>query len=468
MTMLVSTLILLLSITAADAAGIGVTYGRRATSLPPPAHVARFLARDTVVDRVRLLNADPLVLRGFAGTGLAVDVTVPNALVPRLADSIAFTRQWVRARVAPHVAAGTNVSRILVGREVISQANRALLLALVPAMQNLHAALVGASLDGQIQVSTAHSLAILAAPTTSPSAGRFREGYDAAVVKPLLSFLRATGAPFMVNAYPFYGLTNDTELDFALFRVGANGVMDAGSGLLYTNALDAQLDAVHSAMDRLGFGDVDVVVAETGWAWAGEEWEVGVGADHAADYNKNAIRHLGSGVGTPLRPNRTFEVSIFSLFDEDLKPGPLSQRHFGLFHTDMTPVYDAGILTAPEELGPVSSKITPAAPEPAPAPAPDASVAADSGGRRWCVPEPAADAALLQENIDFVCGQGGIDCGPIRPGGSCYEPDTLQGHAAYAMNLYFRSNGDHAFDCEFGHTGIVTAADPSFGGCNFT
>ena len=346
--MLGSIFILLLSIAAADAAGIGVTYGRRATRLPAPADVARFLARDTVVDRVRLLNADPLVMRAFAGTGLAVDVTVPNALLPRLADSPAFARRWVRGRVATHAAAGTNVSRILVGREVISQANRTLLLALVPAMQNLHAALVATSLHSQIKVSTASSLAILAAPTTSPSAGRFRDGYDAAVVKPLLSFLSATGAPFMVNAYPFYGLTGETPLDFALFRVGATGVMDAGSGLVYTNALDAQLDTVHSAMERLGYGDVDVVVSETGWPWAGEGWEVGVGADLAADYNRNAIRHLGSGVGTPLRPNRTFEVSIFSLFDEDLKPGPLSERHFGLFHADMTPVYDAGILTAPE------------------------------------------------------------------------------------------------------------------------
>ncbi|XP_051219119.1 glucan endo-1,3-beta-glucosidase [Lolium perenne] len=465
--MLGSVFIILLSIAAADAAGIGVTYGRRASSLPPPVDVARFLARGTIVDRVRLLNADPLALRAFAGTGLAVDMTVPNALVPRLADSVAFTRQWVRTRVAPLAAAGTNVSRILVGREVISQANRTLLLALVPAMQNLHAALVGASLDGKITVSTAHSLGVLDALTTSPSAGRFREGYDAAVVKPLLGFLRATGAPFMVNAYPFYGLTDDTPLDFALFRVGATGVMDTGSGLLYTNALDAQLDAVHSAMDRMGFGDVDVVVAETGWPWAGEDWEKGVGADLAGDYNRNAIRHLGSGVGTPLRPNRTFEVSIFSLFDEDLKPGPLSQRHFGLFHADMTPVYDAGILTAPEYVGPVSSKVTPAAAAAVPAPAPDAT-AADSGWRRWCVPAPAADAAVLQENIDFVCGQGGIDCSAIRLGGSCYEPDTLQAHAAYAMNLYFRSNGDHEFDCEFGHTGVVTTADPSFGGCNFT
>jgi hypothetical protein len=68
---------------------------------------------------------------------------------------------------------------------------------------------------------------------------------------------------------------------------------------------------------------------------------------------------------------------------------------------------------------------------------------------------------MLQENIDFACGQEGVDCAAIRPGGVCYEPDTLQGHAAYAMNLYFQSNGQHAFDCDFGQTGVLTTADPS-------
>ncbi|KAF0908477.1 hypothetical protein E2562_025441 [Oryza meyeriana var. granulata] len=416
--------------------------------MPPPADVARFLSRDTIFDRVRLLDADPRALQAFADTGLAVDVTVPNADVPRLAN-LAFARRWVRTSVAPYVEA-TNISRILVGNEVISQANRTLLLSLVPAMQNLHTALVAASpRHREIKVSTPHSLGILAA-STPPSAGKFRDGYDTAVVKPLLSFLRATGAPFMVNAYPFYGLTNDT-LDYALFRMN-DGVMDNGTGLLYTNMLDAQLDAVHWAMRRLGFGDVDVVVAETGWPSAGEYWEVGAGADQARDYNKNAIRHLGSGVGTPLMPNRTFEVSIFSLFDENLKPGPVSERNFGLYHADMTPVYDAGILTAPQEV--VGTKLTPA-------PAPEE-------GRRWCVPKPAAEEVVLQVNIDFVCGQGDIDCGAIRPGGSCYDPNNVQAHAAYAMNLYFQSNGRHAFDCDFGQTGVVTTVDPSYASCKFT
>jgi hypothetical protein len=339
-----------ISLAGAVAGGVGVTYGTRGTTLPAPADVARFLARETLVDRVRLLDADPAVLRAFAGTGLAVDVTVPNGVVPRL-TSLAFARRWVRENVAPHARAATRISRVLVGDEVTTEANRTLLLALVPAMRNVHTALAAESLTaagGGVKVSTTHSLGVLTS-TERPSAARFRDGYDAAIVRPLLRFLRATGAPFMVNAYPFYGLTgdNDALLDMALFRVNA-GVVDEGSGLVYSNTLDAQLDAVHSAIRRLGFGDVDIAVSETGWPSAGEDWEVGVGKDLAREYNRNAIRHLGSGVGTPLMPNRTFEVSIFSLFDENLKPGPVSQRNFGLFHGDMTPVYDAGIFTDPD------------------------------------------------------------------------------------------------------------------------
>lgn len=326
-------------ISVTEGAGIGINYGKRATNLPSPFQVAQFLSQNTIIDRVKIFDSDPTTIQAFADTGLSIDITISNDQIPHL-TKVSFAQRWVRTNIIPY-ASRTNISRILVGNEAISTANKSLVLGLMPAMQNLHKALVSVSLQHKIKVSTAHSLAILST-SVPPSAGKFKDGYDTAVIKPLLSFLNATGSPFMVNAYPFFGFGVDT-LDYALFRLN-NGVVDNKTGLVYANMLDAQIDAVHSAIKRLNFTDIDIVIAQTGWPSAGGESELGVTKDFAWNYNKNLIRHVISGNGTPLMSNRTFETYIFELFNEDLKPGPASERNFGLFHADLTPVYDIGIL----------------------------------------------------------------------------------------------------------------------------
>ncbi|MBA0736644.1 hypothetical protein Gogos_010173 [Gossypium gossypioides] len=318
---------------------IGVNYGTVANNLPPPAQVAHYLLESTVINRVRLFDANPEILRAFAHTGVAVTISVPNDQIPDL-TKLNFAQQWVEDYIQPHTPA-TNIVRILVGNEVISTANKLLIVSLVPAMETLQTALVAASLDRRIQVSTPHSLGILS-NSSPPSTGKFRQGYDTHVIKPLLSFLRDSSSPFMVNPYPFFDCSPDT-LDYALFRPNA-GVFDENTQLFYTNMLDAQLDAVFSAMKLLGFDDLEIVIAETGWPSMGDATQFGVDAKSAAEYNGNLMRHVTSGVGTPLMPNRTFETYIFALFNEDLKPGPTCERYFGLFRPDMTPVYDIGIL----------------------------------------------------------------------------------------------------------------------------
>ncbi|KAI4330969.1 hypothetical protein MLD38_029205 [Melastoma candidum] len=432
-------------------ATVGVNYGTVANDLPPPTQVARFLLESTTINRVRLFDANPAILKAFERTGIEVTITVPNELIPQLARS-GFARQWVDTNVKPHVPA-TNIVRILVGNEVLSTANRMMIGSLVAAIRALHAALVDESLDGWIQVSTPHSLGILA-ESTPPSAGRFREGYDIHVLKPLLSFHRATNSPFMVNPYPFFGCSADT-LDYALFRPNA-GVTDENTKLLYSNMLDGQLDAVYSAMKFLGFGDVEIVIAETGWPSLGDPSQVGVDALTAAEYNSNLIHHVMSGAGTPLMPNRTFETYIFALFNEDMKPGPTCERNFGLFHPDMTPVYDAGILR------PTAKSSIPTDPNP-----PTRREPPLGKGKQWCLPLTGAEPDSLQRNIDFVCGSG-YDCGPIKEGGPCFQPNTVQAHAAYAMNMYYQATGRDNYDCDFVGTGAVTSVDPSYGKCKYS
>ena len=145
----------------------------------------------------------------------------------------------------------------------------------------------------------------------------------------------------MVNPYPFFSFRPAT-LDFALFKPNA-GVFDNVTGMHYTNMFDAQLDAVYSAMKKLGYGDVDIVVAETGWPSAGDPNQPGVSMENAISYNRNLVKLVNSGIGTPLMPNRTFETYVFALFNENLKPSA-SERNYGLFKPDLTPVYDVGIL----------------------------------------------------------------------------------------------------------------------------
>lgn len=105
-----------------------------------------------------------------------------------------------------------------------------------------------------------------------------------------------------------------------------------------------QLDAVRSALNALGgFKDVEIMVAETGWAYRGDSNEVGTSVENARAYNGNLIAHLRSMVGTPLMPGKSVDTYIFALYDENLKPGPTSERAFGLFYPNLTMTYDVGL-----------------------------------------------------------------------------------------------------------------------------
>ncbi|KAI5657626.1 hypothetical protein M9H77_26419 [Catharanthus roseus] len=449
-----SNIFLLLSSIYIQGAGgaIGINYGTVADNLPPPAEVAHFLLQSTIINRVRLFDANPEIIKAFAHTGIAITVTIPNNQIPQL-TKLSFAEQWVKASIVPYVPA-TNIVRILVGNEVIATANKLLITNLVPAMQTLHTALVGESLDRRIKISTPHSLGILS-NSSPPSTGRFRQGYDTHVLKPLLSFLRATNSPFLINPYPFFGCSADT-LDYALFRPNP-GVFDENTKLTYNNMLDGQLDAVYSALNHLDFSDLEIIIAETGWPSQGDAGQFGVDAESAAEYNRKLMEHVTSGIGTPLMPKRTFETYIFALFNEDLKPGPTCERNFGLFQPDMTPVYNIGILR------PTAKAKFPSNPTPEIGPA---NPIPEPKGKRWCLPRSGAEEDELQKNIDYVCGLG-LDCGPIKEGGSCFLPNTVRAHAAYAMNAYYQATGRHDFDCDFKETGAITTTDPSYGKCKY-
>ncbi|XP_010535497.2 PREDICTED: LOW QUALITY PROTEIN: glucan endo-1,3-beta-glucosidase [Tarenaya hassleriana] len=424
---------------------VGVNYGTVADNLPPPQQVAGFLKTKTNINHVKIFDADPNILRAFAGTGISVTVTVANSDIPSLCKLSAAAR-WLSDHVLPFLPS-VSLRYIAVGNEVLATSDKNLVAHLLPAMESLTSALEFANVTG-VSVSTPHSLGILSGASEPPSSGRFRRGYDRAIFAPILDFHNRTKSPFMVNPYPYFGFRPET-LNYALFEPNA-GVFDPVTKMHYTNMFDAQIDAVYSAMKRVGYGGVDIVVAETGWPSAGESAQNGVGVEEAAVYNRNLIKHVNSGKGTPLMPNRTFETFVFSLFNENLKPS-VSEQNFGLFKPDFTPVYDVGILKTDQAMGPIFDVAQ--------------SPSSDSA-KAWCVPRSDARDEELQRNIDYVCNTG-VDCGPIQGGGQCFSPDSVRSHASYAMNVYYQTFGRHDVDCDFNHTGLITTVDPSYEACSY-
>lgn len=77
----------------------------------------------------------------------------------------------------------------------------------------------------------------------------------------------------------------------------------------------------------------------------------------------------------------------------------------------------------------------------------------------WCVAKPGSTDQMLQAGLDYACNHA--DCGPIQQGGSCFDPNTLVQHAAFAVNMYYQSMGRHKWDCDFNDSALLSLTDPS-------
>lgn len=146
---LITLFLLFLVLFATRASAIGVNYGTLGDNLPPPNVVANFLKTKTIIDRVKIFDANPDILRGFANSGIAMTITVANGDIPNLVN-LPSAQNWVNANVKPFYPA-TNIHRILVGNEILHSLDQNLINNLVPAMKTLHLALVLAGFS-RIQV----------------------------------------------------------------------------------------------------------------------------------------------------------------------------------------------------------------------------------------------------------------------------------------------------------------------------
>lgn len=240
---------------------------------------------------------------------------------------------------------------VAVGNEpFLTGYNGSYLTTTLPALRNMVTALADANMADTVKVVIPFNADVMdGAPL--PSATRFKPEY-LDQIRPMLQIFNTTGVPFCVNLYPFISKYQDPDfpLDYAFFSGSTASIIDGVN--TYTNAMDASLDALVSALAAEGYPNMPIVLGEIGWPTDGNLYAT---AALAGKYNQQLINHLQSEVGTPLRPNTFYEFYMFGLLDENMKsilPGPF-ERHWGMFYYDGVAKYEldlAGMQRCPNTL----------------------------------------------------------------------------------------------------------------------
>ncbi|KAL3501932.1 hypothetical protein ACH5RR_036381 [Cinchona calisaya] len=436
-------LVFAVSAVSAEDGFIGVNVGTDLSDMPNPTQVVALLKAQQI-RHVRLFDADRAMLFALANTGIRVTVSVPSDQLLGIGQSNATAANWVSRNILVHVPS-TNITAIAVGSEVLTTLPNASPI-LVSAMQFIHSALVAAKLDSHIKVSTPHSSSIIL-DSFPPSQAFFNRSLEPVMI-PLLKFLQSTGSFLMLNVYPYYDYIQSNgaiALDYALFRPlpPTKEAVDRNTLLHYTNVFDAVIDAAYFAMSYLNFTNIPIIVTESGWPSKGDSSEPDATLDNANTYNSNLIRHVLNNTGTPKHPGIAISTYIYELYNEDLRPGSLSEKNWGLFNANGVPVYILHLTGSGTVL------------------------ANDTTNQTYCVAKEGADKKLLQAALDWACGPGKVDCNPLLQGNPCYDPDSVIAHASYAFDAYYHKMAMADGTCNFNGVATVTTSDPSHGSCTF-
>ncbi|XVF81249.1 hypothetical protein PTKIN_Ptkin15bG0140600 [Pterospermum kingtungense] len=448
-------LFLFLSLSSAEISGeVGISYGQGGDNLPSPTQSVK-LIRSLGAKRVKIYNADPNILNALKDTNLQVSIMVPNEIITNISTSQKLADSWVESNVVPFYSK-TKIRYLLVGNEVISISPKETWFAIVPAMHKLKYSLKAHGLN-KIKVGTSMAMDVLAS-SFPPSNGSFRSDIAGPIVKPLLQFLNRTKSFYFLDVYTYFPWSGDPKnvnLEYALFESRTVKYTDPVSNLTYTNLFDQMVDSVVFAMRKLGYPDVRIWIAETGWPNAGDVDQIGANIYNAATYNRNVIKKLTAkpAIGTPARPGWVLPSFLFALFNENRKPGPGTERHFGLLYPNGLNVYGIDL-----------SGETPDSDYP-PLPKPDNNE--PYKGKIWCVAAKGVNASELGSALSYACSQGNKTCDPIQPGKQCFKPESLFWHASYAFSSYWSQLKQIGATCYFNGLATQTAKDPSFGNCKF-
>ncbi|KAL5701260.1 hypothetical protein ACHQM5_026615 [Ranunculus cassubicifolius] len=430
------------SVSMVDSA-IGVNWGSISFHRLSP-HIVVNLMKVNKIGKVKLFDADPGALTALMGSGIQVMVGIPNEMLSLFSSSNVATDLWVRQNVSRYVGAksgAADIRYIAVGNEpfLTSYAGQFQSL-VVPALLNLQQSLARENLAGYIKLVVPCNADAYESPL--PSQGAFRPELTD-IMTQLVSFLNSNGSPFVVNIYPFLSLNGNTDFpqDYAFFDGTTHSVTDGSN--VYTNAFDGNYDTLVAALNRIGYGQMPIVIGEVGWPTDGA---LNANLSAARAFNQGLINHVLSNKGTPLRPLvPPMDVYLFGLLDEGAKstlPGNF-ERHWGIFSFDGQAKYALNLGVGNRLKNAKDVQYLPS---------------------RWCIANPATDLSGVNNHLKIACNAA--DCTTLDYGGSC-NGIGVKGNISYAFNSYYQMQKQNSKSCDFDGLGLITFLDPSIGQCRF-
>ncbi|KAL3850438.1 hypothetical protein ACJIZ3_012320 [Penstemon smallii] len=429
---------------------MGVCYGELGNNLPIPSKSIQLIQKLNA-KRIKIYGTNPKILKAIQHTDIQISIMVPNQLIPAISTNQTLADHWVHSNVVPFYPK-SKIRYLLVGNEILSNQPNSTWFKLVPAMRKIRYSVKKFGLK-KIKIGTPLAMDVLES-SFPPSNGTFRSDVREKVILPLLRFLDRTKSFFFVDAYTYFPWVSQPlqiNLDYALLQLTNITYTDPGTNLTYNNLLDQMLDSVVFAMKRLGYPNIRLFLAETGWPNGGDLDQIGANVYNAATYNRNVVKKFMAKppTGTPARPGTLIPTMIFALYNENQKPGQGTERHFGLLYPNGSHVYPIDLS------GKTSVSEYPVLPEP------------KSNRKLWCVAADSANKTALAEAVSYACSQGNRTCDPIQPGGKCYKPNSLSKHASYAFSSYWTQLRTAGATCFFNGLAVMTSKDPSYGSCKY-
>jgi len=310
---------------------VGVNYGRQYASSPlPPAQAMQQIKQN--FNMVKLFGFEADVIQAAVANGLEIALGTLDNNLAEFASGTPTACPACDAYVAMIAPYKDHIKVIILANEPFTRSELDPS-QLVPAMQNLSAALKRATPPLDIPVTTVLAISTLGI-SYPPADGAFRPEF-VADMSTLFAYLGQAGnANFIfLNAYPYLAIKEnpvDIHLAYALFQQPVGG---------FANLFAAQYTAFRAAMSKLNPpATMPVLIGESGWASAGSNVTIDPSDSPVPPCTDRLIAtRCNEGVyvkgfiewvklQTP--PVVSF---LFEMYDENLKPGSPDEPYFGLF-----------------------------------------------------------------------------------------------------------------------------------------